>query len=235
VTEFFDNAKPDENGRIPVSRIQKIIAARMLESKRTIPTFYLRAQADITDLTRMRRELGRSHKAKIGTNDFIIKAMATGVEQFPLMAGQFAGDYIQIAETVNVGLAVAAPQGLVVPVIKNAHRKSLAEIAHDSKTLTDKARSNKLTLTDLTGATITLSNLGVYNIESFLAVAPPGECSILAVGRAVETSVPRDGNFYERKLMSLTIAADHKVVAGAYAAGFLNYIAELLQQPERLI
>jgi pyruvate dehydrogenase E2 component (dihydrolipoamide acetyltransferase) len=237
LAEYGDNFGFDEQagGLVPVTNIQKIIAARMLESKRTMPAFYLTIHADLTDMTRLRRELGRSLGAKIGSNDFIMRAMAIAVEKFPLFAGQLKGDVIEIASTVNVGLAVAAPQGLVVPVIKDAHKKSLVKIAEESKILTNKARSNKLSLADLTGCCITLSNLGVYNIESFVAVAPPGECAIVAIGRAVETSLPKDGSVYERKMMALTLAADHRIVNGTYAAQFLECIKGLLENPQELI
>ena len=160
--------------------------------------------------------------------------MAKAVAKYPLMAGQLAGEYIQIAPTVNVGFAVAAPQGLVVPVIKNAQNKTLLEITRDSQALTDKARSNKLTLTDLEDACITLTNLGVYEIESFYAVSPPGQCSIVAVGQALDAYVPRDGRPESRKMMMITLSADYKVVTGTYAAAFLNHIIELLQNPAAL-
>ncbi|MDO8304142.1 MAG: 2-oxo acid dehydrogenase subunit E2 [Sedimentisphaerales bacterium] len=221
-------------GRVAVTRIQKIIASRMLASKRDIPCFYLKAQADLTDLAAFRRQFGRSKKVKIGTNDCIICAMARAVEKYPLMAGQLVDDSIQIAPTVNVGLAVAAPQGLVVPVVKNAHKKTLVEIAVDTQLLTDKARSNVLTLADLKGACITLSNLGVYEIESFYAVSPPGQCSIVAVGKTIDTCIPKDGGFVNRKMMMITLAADYKVVTATCAAAFLNCIIDQLQNPDSL-
>jgi pyruvate dehydrogenase E2 component (dihydrolipoamide acetyltransferase) len=216
---------------IPVTRIQKIIASRMLLSKQTIPCFYLKEQADLTDLGVFRRQFGRSTGAKIGTNDCIICAMARAVAKYPLMAGQLAGDFIEIASTVNVGLAVAAPQGLVVPVVKDAHKKTLIEIAKDTKDITDKARSNKLTIADLEGACITLSNLGVYEIESFYAVSPPRQCSIVAVGQAIDMYVPKEGGFADRKMMMITLSADYKVVTATYAAAFLNHIIQQLQNP----
>jgi pyruvate dehydrogenase E2 component (dihydrolipoamide acetyltransferase) len=144
------------------------------------------------------------------------------------------GKGIEIAPTVNVGFAVAAPQGLVVPVIKDAQKKTLIEIAKDSQALTDKARSNKLTLIELEGACITLTNLGVYEIESFYAVSSPGQCSIVAVGQAMDAYVFKDGQLTDRKMMMITLSADYKVVTGTYAAAFLNYVIELLENPELL-
>jgi pyruvate dehydrogenase E2 component (dihydrolipoamide acetyltransferase) len=225
------SASPSAANRLAVTRIQKIIASRMLYSKQNIPCFYLKAHADLTDLAAFRRQLGRSGGVKISTNDCIIFAMARAVEKYPLLAGRLAGDFIEIAPTVNVGFAVAAPQGLVVPVVKDAHKKTLIEITKDTNNLTDKARSNKLALTDLEGACITLSNLGVYEIESFYAVSPPGQCSIVAVGQTVDTCVPKGDGFANRKMMMITLSADYKVVSGTYAAAFLNRIIEYLQNP----
>ena len=142
---------------------------------------------------------------------------------------------VKIAEQINVGFAVNAPQGLVVPVIKEAERKSLAEIARLEKTLTENARSNKLTLEDIEGETIALSNLGAYGIDSFIGIVPPPASTILAVGNVVQTVIPRDGKPQIRKMMSLTVAADHRVMDGAYAAEFLAYIIKQLENPRELL
>jgi pyruvate dehydrogenase E2 component (dihydrolipoamide acetyltransferase) len=224
----------DDANRIAVTKIQKIIASRMLASKQNIPTFYLKESADVTDLASFRRQFGRSQKVKIGTNDCIIFAMGRAVEKFSLMAGQLVDEYIQIAPTVNIGLAVAAPQGLVVPVIKDVQKKTLVQIAADTQLLTDKARSNALALTDLEGACITLTNLGVYEIESFYAVSLPGQCSIAAVGKTLDTCVPKDGGFTNRKMMAITVSADYRIVTATYAAAFLNCVIDQLQNPPSL-
>jgi pyruvate dehydrogenase E2 component (dihydrolipoamide acetyltransferase) len=224
----------NDNSRIVVTRIQKLIASRMLASKQNIPCFYLKESADVTDLAGFRRQFGRSQKVKIGTNDCIICAMARAMEKYPLLAGQLVGDSIEIAPTVNVGLAVAAPQGLVVPVIKDAHKKTIIEIAADTQHLADKARSNKLVPADLEGACITLTNLGVYEIESFYAVSPPGQCSIVAIGKTIDTCIPKDGGFANRKMMMITLSADYRIVTATYAAAFLNCVVNQLQNPESL-
>ena len=231
----FDVNNTPPTGKLPVSRIQRIIGSRMLDSKLTKPSFYLRLQVDMTDLSATRREIGRKLKVKLGTNDFLIKAMALGIEQFPLFAADLKGDYLEIAPTVNVGLAIAAAQGLVVPVIKDCHTKPLLDIAKESQHLIEKARANKLTHDDLTGACISLTNLGVYNIESFYAVMPPGQCSILAIGRNIETSVPIEGGFADRKMLAMTLAADYRIVTASYAAQFLNYVKARLENPRSLL
>jgi len=231
----FDPSSPPPDGRLPISRIQKIISSRMLKSKQEKPSYYLRINADMTLLTTTRREIGRKLKVKLATNDFLIKAMALAVEEYPLLAADLKGDFFEIAPTVNIGLAISAPQGLVVPVIKDCHTKSLIDIAKDSQDFIEKARSNKLTPNDLSGACITLTNLGVFNIESFYAVMPPGQCAILAIGRNIETSIPIENGFAERKLLAITLAADYRIVTARYGAQFLNRIKELLESPRSLI
>jgi pyruvate dehydrogenase E2 component (dihydrolipoamide acetyltransferase) len=221
--------------RIPVSRIQKLIGQRMLESKQTKPCYYIGIKADTTELMDSRHELKKRLGVKITSNAFYIKALGLAVREFPLMVGSLQGDSIKIADSINVGFAVSAPHGLVVPVVKNADKKSLAEIATLEKELTDKARSNKLTLDEITGETIGLSNLGVYDIDSFIGIVPPPATTILAVGNTLRTAVPVDDQITIRKITDLTIAVDSRIVPDPYAAKFLARIAKLLQGPKQLI
>jgi pyruvate dehydrogenase E2 component (dihydrolipoamide acetyltransferase) len=220
---------------IPLTRIQKLIGQRMLESKRTKPCYYMGIEADTTELMDSRHELKKRLGVKITSNAFYIKALGLAVKEFPLMVGSLVGDSIKIAESINVGFAVNAPQGLVVPVVKEADKKTLAQIATLEKELTDKARSNKLTLDEITGETIGLSNLGVYDIDSFIGIVPPPATTILNVGNTLRTAVPMDGKVVIRKITDLTIAVDSKVVPDPYAAKFLTRIAELLQEPKLLL
>jgi pyruvate dehydrogenase E2 component (dihydrolipoamide acetyltransferase) len=221
--------------RIPMSRIQKLIGDRMLESKQTKPCYYMGIDADTTELMDSRHELKKQLGVKITSNAFYIKVLGLAVKEYPLMVGSLQGDSIKIADSVNVGFAVNAPHGLVVPVVKNAEKKSLAEIAALEKELTDKARSNKLTLEEISGETIGLSNLGVYDIDSFIGIVPPPATTILNVGNTLRTAVPKDGQIVIRKITDLTIAVDSRVVPDPYAAKFLARIAELLQGPKQLI
>jgi pyruvate dehydrogenase E2 component (dihydrolipoamide acetyltransferase) len=232
--------------RIPMSRIQKLIGQRMLESKQTKPCYYIGIKADTTELMDSRHELKKRLGVKITSNAFYIKALGLAVREFPLMVGSLSvcgetspfggqGDSIKIADSINVGFAVSAPHGLVVPVVKEADKKTLAQIAILEKELTDKARSNKLSLDEITGETIGLSNLGVYDIDSFIGIVPPPATTILAVGNTLRTAVPQDGKVVIRKITDLTIAVDSRVVPDPYAAKFLARIAELLQGPKQLI
>jgi pyruvate dehydrogenase E2 component (dihydrolipoamide acetyltransferase) len=220
---------------IPLSRIQRLIGQRMLESKRTKPCYYMGIDADTTELMDSRHELKKRLGVKITSNAFYIRALGLAVKEFPLMVGSLAGDSIKIADSINVGFAVSAPHGLVVPVVKDADKKTLAEIAILEKELTDKARSNKLTLDEITGETIGLSNLGVYDIDSFIGIVPPPATTILNVGNTLRTAVPVDGKVVIRKITDLTIAVDSRVVPDPYAAKFLARIAELLREPKQLI
>ena len=237
-----------------------LIGQRMLESKQTKPCYYIGIKADTTELMDSRHELKKRLGVKITSNAFYIKALGLAVREFPLMVGSLQGDCstgfqpvqtrpvhrtpyggwpcydtIKIADSINVGFAVSAPHGLVVPVVKEADKKSLAEIAVLEKELTDKARSNKLSLDEITGETIGLSNLGVYDIDSFIGIVPPPATTILAVGNTLRTAVPVNGKIVIRKITDLTIAVDSRVVPDPYAAKFLARIAELLQGPTQLI
>ena len=221
--------------RIPLTRIQKLIGQRMLESKRTKPCYYMGIEADTTELMDSRHELKKRLGVKITSNAFYIKVLGLAVREFPLMVGALDGDNIRVAKEINVGFAVNAPHGLVVPVIKEADKKSLAQIATFEKELTDKARSNKLSLEEISGETIGLSNLGVYDIDSFIGIVPPPATTILSVGNTLRTAIPKDGKIVIRKITDLTIAVDSKVVNETYAAKFLARIANLLEEPKQLI
>ena len=219
---------------VPLTQIQRLIGERMLKAKQSKPCFYIELKADVTELMDLRPKLRKSLGVKITTNAFFIRALATAAKKYPLMAGRHDGDNIRIADAINVGFAINAPQGLVVPVIKNAEKKTLAEIASREKILTEKARSNKLTLTEMEGETIALSNLGAYGIDSFVGIVPPPTSTILAVGNVVPTVIPKDGKAIMRKMVSLTLAVDRRIINEVYAAKFLKFIKEQLQNPQQL-
>ncbi|NIP24030.1 MAG: biotin/lipoyl-binding protein [Phycisphaerae bacterium] len=214
---------------LPLNRLQKITGQRMVQSKHEIPCFYLSVKADVTDLVKFRTRLNRASDVKVAYNDFIMRAVAMGLEKFPVMTGQLAGETIQLADSIGVGLAISVPGGLVAPIVKDVNKKDVRQIARDSKALIEKARSNKLAPTDLEGGCITVSNLGAFEIESFIPIVVPGQCSILGIGKISETCVPESGNIMVRKLMSMVLSIDHKVTNGAYAAEFLDYVRKLLE------
>ena len=216
---------------ILLNRLQKLTAERMLKSKREIPCFYLTVKVDVTDLVEMRNRLNQLNDEKLSYNNFIIKAVATGLEKYPIMTGQIDGETIKLQDSINIGLAISVPDGLVAPILKDVNKKNIRQISSDSKVLIDKARNNKLDLTDLEGGCITVSNLGAFGVDNFIPIVIPGQCSILGVGRITDTCVPDNGNILIRKLMNMTLSVDHKVANGAYAAQFLDFVHKLLEDP----
>ena len=157
------------------------------------------------------------------------------MREYPLAAGRLSDETIVIAGRINVGFAVNAPQGLVVPVIKEADKKTLPEIAQLEQLLTDKARDNQLKLRDIENETVALSNLGIYGIDSFLGIVPPPASTILAVGNVVPTVVCRDGEMTVRKMLNMSLTVDRRIIDEFYAARFLNFIKEHLQNPQQLL
>lgn len=214
---------------IPLNRLQKITAERMLKSKHEIPCFYLTVRADVTDLVALRATMNETSDVKISYNDFIVKAVAAGLEKFPIMTGQLAGDSIKLAQAIHVGLAIAVPDGLVAPIVKDVNKKDIKQIARDSQALIEKARSNKLSPADLEGGCITVTNLGAFGIASFIPIVVPGQCSILGIGQITDTCVPDNGNILVSKLMNMTLSVDHKITNGAYAAQFLDFVRKMLE------
>jgi pyruvate dehydrogenase E2 component (dihydrolipoamide acetyltransferase) len=216
---------------IPLNRLQRLTAERMLKSKREIPCFYLTVRADMTGMVEMRNRLNQLNEEKLSYNDFIIKAVATGLEKYPIMTGQIDSDKIKLQDSINIGLAISVPDGLVAPILKNVNKKDVRQISSDSRILTEKAHTNKLELTDLEGGCLTVSNLGAFGVDNFIPIVVPGQCSILGVGRITDTCVPDNGNILVRKMMNMTLSVDHKVANGAYAAQFLDFVRKLLEDP----
>jgi len=222
-------------GTVPLNRLQRITGERMLKSKQEIPCFYLTVRVDMTDLVAARAKANETGGVKIAFNDFILKAVATGLEKFPLMTGQLAGNAIKLADAIHVGLAISVPDGLVAPLVKDVNKKDIRQVARDSQALIERTRADKLDLSDLEGGCITVSNLGAFGIESFIPIVVPGQCSILGVGRITDTCVPDNGNILIRKLMNMTLSVDHKVANGAYAAEFLDLVKKTLENPKELM
>jgi pyruvate dehydrogenase E2 component (dihydrolipoamide acetyltransferase) len=218
-----------------LTKIQKLIGERMLQSKLSKPCFYIELKADVTELMGLRPRLRKSFGVKITTDAFYVRAMALAVKKYPLMLGRVDDDNIKIPDSINVGFAVNAPQGLVVPVIKQADVKTLTEIAELERVLTEKARDNKLTLEEMEGETIALSNLGAYGVDSFFGIVPPPTSTLLAVGNVIKEVVSEGGKAVVRKMVSLTLAVDRRIIDEVYAAKFLNIICEQLQNPQQLV
>ncbi len=206
----------------------------MLQSKQEIPCFYLTTEVDATEMVKHRVNVNAAGNVKVSFNDFIVRAVAIGLKHFPILTGQLVGDHIQLAENINIGLAISVKDGLVAPLIKDADKKTPAQIADYAKGLIERAKNNKLSIDDLQGGCCTVSNLGGFGITSFIPIVVPGQCSIVGIGKIADTCVPVDGNIMVRKMMSMTISVDHKVANGTDVAQFLNVVKKLLENPSLL-
>ena len=221
--------------KIPLNRLQRIVAEKMLWSKQNIPCFYLNIRADMTKLVALRAKLNKTAPVKLSFNDFLLRGLAIGMKHYPIMTGQLDGEHIQLARSLDFGLAIATDDGLIAPIVRDCGSKSVYDIAAYCTDLIARTRSGKLSLDDLEGGCITVSNLGGLGIESFIPIVVPGQTSILGVGTITDTVVPADGNLLVRKMMNLTLSVDHKVVNGAEAAQFLDYVKKHLEHPDTLV
>jgi pyruvate dehydrogenase E2 component (dihydrolipoamide acetyltransferase) len=220
---------------VPLSAMRRIVAERMLESKRTTPCYYLEMDADVTDLVCLRNKLNaRDPQHKITFNDFILKACALALRAFPVVNSRWTDRGIERRREANVGFAVALDDGLVVPVVRDADTKTLRRISMESADLTERARSKKLRPDEYQGGCLTVSNLGMFGIRSFIPVVNPGESTILGLGMIGDRVVFRQGGIQVRKIMALTLSADHRLVDGAVGAQFLEAIRDALEAPAKL-
>ncbi|AQQ08918.1 Dihydrolipoyllysine-residue acetyltransferase component of pyruvate dehydrogenase complex [Sedimentisphaera cyanobacteriorum] len=222
---------PRKGETLPLSRVQKIIGERMVFSKQNIPCFYLNSVADLTELIEFRKQLNSSGDVKVSFNDLIMKAAADAMKDFPLMTGQAAGDHIKLAEEISVGIAVDTGEALLVPVCKNAAGKTLRETALANQKLIEKAQKGSLTAGELEGASTAITNLGNFEIDWFIPIVPPGQTSIIGVGRIKETLTKRGSEIQPKQVCTLTISVDHKVVNGAYAAQYMDKVRQILESP----
>jgi pyruvate dehydrogenase E2 component (dihydrolipoyllysine-residue acetyltransferase) len=216
------------------SKLQATVARRMAESKATAPHFYLETEVDMSRLVEARRQI----KASAGEgdvvpsfNDMIVKACALALREHPRANGAYRDGRFELYSRVNVGIAVAANDALVVPTIFDADTKVLRQIASEARTLAGKVRDGQITPPELSGATFTVSNLGMFGIDSFAAVINPPQAAILAVGAIAERPVVRDGHTATAHLMRVNLACDHRILYGAQAAEFLARIKSLLEEP----
>jgi pyruvate dehydrogenase E2 component (dihydrolipoamide acetyltransferase) len=231
VSDSLQLAPSGEVESRPLSNVRKTIARRLTEAW-TVPAFQLTVDVDMTrtqELVQKQRELNPD--VRITVTDVLTKVCAQALMRHRDMNVQFTGDALLAFPNANVGIAVAAPQGLVVPVVKNAERMTIAQIAQVRGDLVGRARDNKLKSDDLEGGTFTISNLGMYDVDVFTAVLNPPQASILAVGRTRDMVVPRDGDLLVLPVMTMTITCDHRAVDGATGAEFLHTIKAFLQDP----
>ncbi|MBB4079343.1 pyruvate dehydrogenase E2 component (dihydrolipoamide acetyltransferase) [Lewinella aquimaris] len=220
---------------VPVSQMRKVIARRLGESKFSAPHFYVTVEVEMSKVWEMRKRLNEVASVKISFNDLVVKACAVNLRKHPVINSSWMGDKIRVNHDVNIGVAVAIPDGLLVPVVRYADMKSLSQINSEVKELAGRAKNKKLSQDEMTGNTFTISNLGMFGIEDFTAIINPPDASILAVGGINDKPVVRDGAVVPGKIMKLTLSSDHRVVDGASAAQFLNDVKATLEEPIRLM
>ncbi|MHB8235208.1 MAG: dihydrolipoamide acetyltransferase family protein, partial [Solirubrobacteraceae bacterium] len=232
--EDVTTAKGETTG-VALTRMQQTIARRMAESKATIPDFTLLSDVDMQECVRLRAELKRISKDEAPTyNDMVVKACALALREHPRANGSYRDGTLQLHSRINVGVAVAAQDALVVPTVFDADTKALGEIARETRSLAARVRDATITPPELGGGTFTVSNLGMYGIKSFTAIINPPQAAILSVGAVQQRAVVRDDELVARHTMTLTLVCDHRVLYGADAAELLARIRELLQAPAAL-
>jgi pyruvate dehydrogenase E2 component (dihydrolipoamide acetyltransferase) len=217
-----------------LTRLQQVVARRMAESKATAPHFYLQAEIDMSAAVEARARLkAMTPEGEVvpSFNDMVVKACALALREHPLANGAYRDGRFELYSRVNVGVAVAARDALVVPTVLDADRKGLREIAIDSRTLAAKVRDGSITPPELSGGTFTVSNLGMYGVTNFSAVINAPQAAILAVGAITGRPVVRDGQIVVGNILGVTLACDHRILHGAPAAGFLARIRALLEEP----
>jgi len=220
---------------VPVSQMRKVIAKRLSESLFTAPHFYLTMSVDMDAAVAARTKLNENAKVKISFNDLVLKATAIALKQHPKINSSWLGDKIRINHHVNIGVAVAVDEGLLVPVVRFADTLSLSQITTQVKEFAQKAKDKKLQPSDWEGSTFTISNLGMFGIDEFTAIINPPDACILAVGGIAQVPVVKNGAVVPGNIMKVTLSCDHRVVDGATGAAFLQTLKSLLEEPLRML
>jgi pyruvate dehydrogenase E2 component (dihydrolipoamide acetyltransferase) len=220
---------------VPVSQMRKVIAKRLAESKFSAPHFYLTMSINMDKAVESRAKLNEVSKVKISFNDMVLKACAIALKQHPAVNSSWLGDKIRTNHHVNIGVAVAVEDGLLVPVIRFADSKSFSQIGAEVKDLAQKAKDKKLQPSDWEGNTFTISNLGMFGIDEFTAIINPPDACILAVGAIQQVPIVKDGQVKAGNVMKVTLSCDHRVVDGATGAAFLQTLQGLLEEPLRML
>jgi pyruvate dehydrogenase E2 component (dihydrolipoamide acetyltransferase) len=224
---------------VPMTSMRRAIAAKMTQSKTSVPHFYVSTEVDMTEAVKMRENLLPTYEAEAGARlsftHILIRAVSIALKGYPQLNSTFENETIRQWKNINIGVAVSLEDGLIVPVLRKANELGLKEIAVKTTELIAKARNKKLREEEFSGGTFTISNMGAFNVESFFAIINIPETAILATGSINDKVVIFNGEIVKRKMMNITLSADHRVVDGAYAAKFLQKIRNLLETPQILI
>ena len=225
---------------IPYSGVRKIIGDRLSESKFTAPHLYFSNDVDTTNLTKFRKELNENSDLKISSTDLLAYALGKALKKYPEINASLVGDVIEQYESINIGIAVAGNNGLVVPVVKNIQEKTIQDVAKETKDLISRAKVGKLLSEEYNGGTFTISNLGMFGIDSFTAIINPPELAILAVSSinkkpVVKTNEDGEDVILIRPMMNIQLSVDHRIIDGLLAAEFLGYVREILENPIKIL
>ncbi len=231
----FNFNSTDQYQDTPVSQMRKVIARRLGESKFSAPHFYLTMEIDMTRAIAVRKTINEMAPTKISFNDLVVKSCAAALQQHPTINSSWLGDKIRTNNSINIGVAVAVEDGLLVPVIRHANMKSLSQINVEVKELAGRAKVKKLQPDEMSGNTFTISNLGMFGIDEFTAIINPPDACILAVGGISQQPVVKDGEIVIGNIMKVTLSCDHRVVDGASGAKFLQTLKGMLEDPIRMI
>ncbi|MFA6540851.1 MAG: pyruvate dehydrogenase complex dihydrolipoamide acetyltransferase [Bacteroidota bacterium] len=225
---------PQHTQEIPLTMMRKTIAKRLLESKTTIPHFYVTSEINMKRAIEFRESLNSGDETKFSYNDLIVKAVALALKRNPKANSSFAGDKILQHGRIDISIAVAIDDGLITPVLRNADQKGLSEIHSEVKELASKAREGKLKPEEFSNGTFTISNMGMYDVENFAAIINPPEGAILAVGSIIEKPVVENGELAVGNTLKATLSCDHRVIDGAIGAQFLQSFKRILENPAML-
>ena len=220
---------------VPVSQMRKVIAKRLSESLFSAPHFYLTMQIDMDAAIAARTKINEVASVKVSFNDLVVKATAMALKKHPKINSSWMGDFIRYNDHINIGVAVAVDEGLLVPVVRFADSKSLSQIGAEVKDFAQRAKDKKLQPSDWEGSTFTISNLGMFGIDQFTAIINPPDACILAVGGISQEPVVKNGQVVPGNIMKLTLSCDHRVVDGATGAAFLQTLKQLLEEPVRML
>ena len=220
---------------VQLSQMRKVIARRLSESLFTAPHFYLTMSIRMDKAIEARKAINDMADVKVSMNDIIVKAVATALRKNPNVNVSWLGDKIRYNHHINIGIAVAIEDGLIVPVVKFADNKSISHISAEVKQLADKAKNKKLQPAEFEGSTFTISNLGMYGIDQFTAIINPPDACILAVGAATQTVLVENGQMVVGNVMKVTLSCDHRAVDGAVGSTFLKTLKELLENPVKML
>ena len=219
----------------PISQMRKTIAKRLAESKFTAPHFYLTISVDMDAAIDARKLLNLDSDIKISFNDLVVKAVSQALKRHPEVNSSWLGDTIRTNYDINVGVAVAVEDGLLVPVVRNADVKNLEAISNEIKNFASRAKNKELQPSDWEGNTFTISNLGMFGIDQFTAIVNPPDSCILAVGGIQSIPVVKNGEVVPGNIMKLTLSCDHRVVDGAKGSAFLNTVKNFLEAPVKMM